>query len=582
MHETTAGPDIIFFPYVRGIAEHASYIRKQLLARRGSDFLLAIDLPHGLEANILKAVKRLPKISLIIDTLKRGIPVVPTCGSIEAVRTFLETGYEMEFIDTSLPVCGNFGDLRRFSEYCREFGQKDVIGRAEEYGLDLNGLLFGRGGQTGRPLPSFMHLSGSVPDILTRQYSPADSPYMEARHRFMAMRINALRKEKQMDIVVVCDAGNVSAVQHYLKEPSPEFDDSFVLDTITCRVREEDIVRISPEIPFFMHHYEIFRNQEWSREHWLQELLAGMEPVPGSLLVEQILQYSRNLALTDGQLYPGLYNLLAAAKYCAGDAYALKLLERASSYPGADQDSNCRIRSCYDYNMRPLADTRVLELKADLGRMPAWAVSQGKCVPPPKRNPPPFGVIHFTRTGESLHNEKRFMRYLKHRFPYLEPTNEFVIEEFSCGLKDGIDERETLRHTFQDRIFVKERRYENTAVYVVDFGGSPTWAVYFDTQYHMVGAARRYDNATHAWVCFAAFLSPPKPMDQLLQDIDLTNPRASCIEMALEYSDHVFLFTDKEKRPLSRDERSPHVKLFDLQRLPLELSEAMRWFHLAV
>jgi hypothetical protein len=93
-------------------------------------------------------------------------------------------------------------------------------------------------------------------------------------------------------------------VQHYLKEPSPEFDDSFVLDTITCRVREEDIVRISPEIPFFMHHYEIFRNQEWSREHWLQELLAGMEPVPGSLLVEQILQYSRNLALTDGQLYP--------------------------------------------------------------------------------------------------------------------------------------------------------------------------------------------------------------------------------------------------------------------------------------
>lgn len=581
MHETDSHSRLDFIPYVQGIAEHASSVRNTLKEREGNDFFLAVDLPSGLESQVLKAVKRLPRISLIVDTLKRAIPIVPTCGSIEAVRTFLETGVEMEFIDTSLPVCGKFEDLRRFSEYCREFGQKDVIGEAEEYGLDLKGLLFGDGDQSGQSLPAFMHLRGSAPDILTRQYTPADSPYMEARQRFMAMRINALRTEKQMDIIVVCDARNVSAVQHYLKEPSPVFDDSCVLDTVTCRVREDDIIRMSPEIPFFMHHYEIFRDQEWSREHWLQELLAGMEPVPGCLPAGQILHYSRNLALTDGQLYPGLYNLLAAAKYCAGDAYALQLLERASSYPGADQDSNCTIRFCYDYNMSPLGDARVLELRSDLGRIPAWALHGSKNRPDQVQNPLLFGTFHFTRTQESLHDEKHFMRYLKHRFPNLEPNDEFMVEEFSCGLKDGIDERETLRHTFQERIFVKERTYDNTAVYVVDFGGSPTWTVYFDTQYHMVGAARRHGETTHTWVCFAAFLSPPKPMEQLLQDIDLSNPRASCIEMALEYTDHVYLFTDKEKRPLSRSERSSKVQILGLNVFPSDLSEAMRWFHVA-
>ncbi len=581
MYKEKDSSNPIFIPYVQGIAEHARHVRKQLLERQGNDFLLAIDLPNGLENQILKAVKRLPKISLIVDTLKRGIPVVPTCGSIEAVRTFLETGMEMKFIDTSLPVCGKFEDLRRFSEYCREFGQKEVIGRAEEYGIDLNALLFGSGTHQEVPSPHFKHLSGDQERHLIQQYAPLDSPYMEARQRYMAMRLQALQREYDMDIVAVCDARNVGAIQHYLHEPSPEFDDSFILDTVTCRVKEHDIVRMCPEIPFFMHHYEIFRHQGWSREHWLQELIGGMDPSPGCLPARNILQFSRNLALTDGQLYPGMYNLLAAAKHCAGDGFALRLYERAASYPGADQDSNCEIKFCYDYNLNPLEDTRILEIRVDLNRTPEWLCDHRDGPSHRRRHPPPFGVFQFTRTAQSLQYEKNFMRYMKRRFPYLEPNDEFTVEEFSCGLKDGIDERETIRHTFQDRIYVKERQYENTAVYVVDFGDIPTWSVYFDTNYHMVGAARRQDATTHTWVCFTAFLNPPRPMEELLCEVDLTNPRGSCLDLAMEYADHVFLFTDEAKRPLTKNERSPKVRVFDLDLLPWNLREAMRWFHVA-
>lgn len=572
-------PELTFVPYVKGIAEHASHVRKVLREREGSDFILAIDLPHGLEDPLLKAVKRLPRISILVDKLWRAIPVIPTCGSIEAVRTFLQTGIDFEFIDTSLPICGKFDEWRRFSEYCREFGQKEVIAKAHECGINLNELLFGSGERFHSPQPPFMHTQFG--DHLIHQYSPADTPYMEARQRFMAMRLQKLLEGNDMDVVAVCDIRNLAAVQQYLHEPSPEFDDSYIFDTITCRVKEEDIVKISPEIPFFIHHYEIFRDQEWSREYWLQELLTGMEPAPEGLSTRDIYRYSRNLALTDGQFFPGLYNLLAAAKYCAGDSFALRLLERASSYPGADQDSNCEIRWYCDYNLNPLGDARVLELRDEINCTATWLHDDKGGRAHRKRHTPPMGVFHFKRTTDSLQHERNFMRYLKQCFQHLQPLDDYIVEEFSSGLKDGIDERETLRHTFQDRIFVKERRFENTSAYVVDFGETPTWGVYFDTQYHMVGAARRQDSTTHTWVCFAAFLSPPRPMEQLLGDVDLMNPRASCLELALEYTDHVFLFTDKEKRPLTTVERSPGVEALDIKILPWELREEMRWFHVA-
>lgn len=573
-------PELRFIPYIRGISEHASVVRRALREQERDNFILAVDLPRGLETRILQAVKKLPRIHVIVDTLGRAVPILPTCGSIEAVRTFLETGADMEFIDTSLPICGQFEEWRRFSEYCREFGQDDVIARAEEYGIDLQGLLDGRDGRGSPPPPHFQHLTGASVRSVMNQSHPGDFPYLEARQRFMAMRLQALKKQG-MTILAVCDVHNIAAVQQYLAEPSPTFDDTFRFDTVTCRVKEDDIIRISPEIPFFMHHYEIFRDQEWSREHWLQELLIGMEPAPDILQAQDILKYSRNLALTDGQIYPGLYNLLAAAKYCAGDAVAIRLMEQAASYPGADRDSNCIIRFFSDYNLNPLGDARVLELKDDLSRSTAWRAGNPRGRITARRRQQSLGVFRFTRTPESLQHERQFMHHLGNRFRNFQPRDEFRIEEFSCGLKDGIDARETLRRFAEDRIYVRDQTYENTAAYVVDFGEIPTWSVYFDTQYHMVGAARRRDAGTHTWVCFTAFLRPPVPMVQLLNDVDLMHPRESCLQIALEHADRVFLFTDTQKRPLTAAERSPGVQVLDIRALPEHLREAMRCFHVA-
>jgi hypothetical protein len=173
------------------------------------------------------------------------------------------------------------------------------------------------------------------------------------------------------------------------------------------------------------------------------------------------------------------------------------------------------------------------------------------------------------------------MRYLEQRYVSRSPSETWSVEEFASGLKDGIDCRESLRPRRVPALYVREQARVNTAAYVVDFGDVPTWRVYFDTAYHMIGAARRQDAGTHTWVSFAAFLSPRKSMEELIDEVDLKNPRESCLGIALAYADHIFLFTDTAKRPLRDDERSPRVRVIDLQALPWALRESMRWFSVA-
>jgi hypothetical protein len=267
---------------------------------------------------------------------------------------------------------------------------------------------------------------------------------------------------------------------------------------------------------------------------------------------------------------------VTAAKLCAGDDYAASVLERAQKYPYDDPDSNCRVQEFFTWDFER-SEARTITLRPS--GSPDWLKQEGEG--PGKKPPVLWGIFHFTRTYPSLAAERDFMRYLEQHYVSQRPSESFKIEEFTAGLKDGIDCRESLRPRRVPALYVREQARVNTAAYVVDFGDVPTWRVYFDTAYHMVGAARRQDAGTHTWVSFAAFLSPRKPMEELIDEVDLKNPRESCLDIALDQADHVFLFTDTAKRPLPKDEISSRIRVFDLQALPGALRESMRWFSVA-
>ncbi len=559
--------------YVRGIPEFADEVRKTFKALEGKDFVLAVDLPHGLEMEVLRAVKRLPKPTLLLDPLKRGILVIPSCAAIEAVRSFLYQGCDYHFIDASLPVSSSPGDWRRFAEYCKEFGQDHVFERSEEYGIDISSLVLEKPGQpVARP---FLHIAGHIGSTTYSELlPPVLSQYFEARQHTMAMHLHRLL-DQDREVMFVCSERHLGRVMEFLKEPAEPFDDPVRLPVIPCRLRPGDLAKVSPEIPWFVGLYERWRTEGFSRRDALIDLLAG-EGDDNVHRISTVFTYAMNLALSEAQVYPDLFSLITAAQLCAGDDYAFSVLERAQRYPYDDPESNCQVREFFTWDFER-TEPRPIPLHPS--RSPDWLKQGGEG--PGKKPPVPWGIFHFTRTLPSLAAEREFMRYLERRYVSKRPSESFRVEEFTAGLRDGIDCQESLRPRPVPTLYVREQAMVNTAAYVVDFGDVPTWQVYFDSVYHMVGAARRRDASTHTWVCFVAFLSPPKPMEELIDGVDLKNPRESCLDIALAHADHVFLFTDTTNRPLPKDAVSSRVRVIDLQVLPRALRESMRWFHVA-
>ena len=561
-------------PYIRGVPEYAVEVRKKFRELEGRDFLLAVDLPHGLESEVMKAVKNLPKASLIIDTLKRGVLVIPSCASVEAVRSFLETGTDCYFIDASLPITGRMEEWRRFVELCREFGSKEIIERAEEYGIDLSALLQkDLDKPPDLPLP-FMHIVGNLGiSAFTGLTSPTISEYLEARQRYMAMRLQELI-ESEMDIVFVCSLRHYEKVMEFLNEPVPRFDDSFRLPTVTCRIKEEDLQKISPEIPYFVSLYELWREEGFSRREALFNLFTARNEDRMNQ-VHDAYHYSMNLALTDGQLYPDLFNIITSAKYAGDNTYAKDVLEKASGYPYADKESNCRIWSWVNYDFETNPDRTIT---IETGEQPDWSGGGGRRR---KKNPPPLSdLFNFVRTAESREAELEFMHYLRKRYVSLKPSGNFASEEFQSGFKDGLDCRTTLRYRPFHKVYISEQELENHAAYVVNYGGEPTWRAYFDTHYSLVGAASRVSKNCRNWVCFAAFLHPPVKIKNYIHDIDICQPIVSCLNLALKHSDQVHLFTDTfEDKDLFRQDMH-RIRIHALSRIPTAIREPMRWFYI--
>src|ERR1035438_3594641 len=99
-----------YFPVVPGRMEFAIVVREAILRDRPQ--VVAVELPSTLESSYLWAVRRLPQISVIFyaddnqsvekDDQAIYVPVEPCDPFTEAIRTALEIGAQVEFIDPDL------------------------------------------------------------------------------------------------------------------------------------------------------------------------------------------------------------------------------------------------------------------------------------------------------------------------------------------------------------------------------------------------------------------------------------------------------------------------------------------------
>lgn len=518
---------LITLPYVKGVPEYAMGFLDKISQLEGEKFVVAVDLPDGLEKKIRKAVRKLPRISLIVDDMGRAIPIIPTDAAIEAVRTSMEYGYQIHFLDAGMPV-----------------PKKKFIG-----------------------IEKFYHL---VDRMGVEEYSQLLQPYkveyQDVRDNYMAFGLKELL-EKDQNVVFLCDIRHYQNVLKLLENPT-DYGCGYLGSTITCKVTEKDVWKISQEIPFIMSIYENNR-KGFNRQNAILKLYRD-----GNINLEliEVYRYVRNLALTDGQLYPDLYNLIAAAKYVKDDEYAYKILKRSEKYPFSYLESNCKISRGYlSYDLDPLPGQRVLKIKKKL-KLGSEFVNKKKI------ESSGFFIRRFKRTSEYLKTEREFARYLRNNFFYLVPTEEYHIEEFQSGLGDGIAIRESVRYNYMDKIYIKEDLMINNTAYVVEFDTECNSSIFFDTQNYCVGTATSQLDE-YNWSCFTILPdSLDEKIEQILFEVSTLDPLGSCIKVAQKYSDFTYVFTDHPEQLENKKLDKKNIKILPLNRIPPKLRDDMQTF----
>ena len=597
-------------PYVPGLAEYAAQVRKEILKRKNSDFTLAIDLPHGLENQVMTAVKMLPKVSVIVDQLFRGIPIIPTSAPVEAVRSFQESGIEMRFIDTSLPVTGNLDDYRYFTDQCHLSGVGTVLKNAEYYGISPKDILrlWVESIEGNKSSAGFNH----VPDLVmnqvqARKFDDRISPYLQTRLQYMAIQLRELLRQ-DIDVVLVCSISHVNGILHFLETPLEPVDDRFIVPSKICALGEEDIYKISPEVPFFMYLYELYRDTPIEREKWISDVYCGTDrkEIPVDTL-RGTHQFGYNLALTDKEFYPDIFNLVAAAKYCVDDNYAVRVFQKLKSYPPNERTaSECIVKNLHDYNFMPLGNRRSLTLTvSSIYDSTETGKIRNKIFRPPRS----MYYSRWARTPSSLQAELDFMKYMKSRFTALrESSEDYCVQEFSSGFHDGIDIRETIRNKPFNKIYVRKPAVENCVAYIIDYrtaaipvhlkepssdkkSGSIQISldnrsrycrskIFFDKNYSWVGLSSFYDKhyINGVMVAFAGVNDDPIPM---MDELSYSRPLESAVKIGKKYAKQVFVFTNSPEEIAMSISDKKHVQVLPCTAIPPVIYEKMREFDIS-
>jgi hypothetical protein len=174
-------------------------------------------------------------------------------------------------------------------------------------------------------------------------------------------------------------------------------------------------------------------------------------------LLRQCLKYIRNLTLFERRFTPDLYNIITAAKQTAGDQYALHVAEAAREYPYVD-----------DLDLPPI------HLSIGRGRLPDGDIVRlvSRLPGPPlvwrglklQRRPDrqerqqwrmqwnPFSQCSWPPEDKAIED---FRAHVFDRARAVMGADLARTEPFTTSILDGIDIRDTLRHWYEDKIYVK-------------------------------------------------------------------------------------------------------------------------------
>ena len=438
------------FPSVRGNAAWSKALREILLKEDFDSY--ALELPEGSQSLIQMGVEKLPELSLVLfqeqDELAY-IPIDPCDSIIEVIR---QVAYDkIEFI---LP---EFIPHFEESPWLPDSNVIKSISTHEYQALCT---------------PVFRKIN---------DYSISPELAKEALYQFDRLRAISQKHDNVLwvgyprtyDLLLRCFE-NVSFIQTLEKlakqNQTPQYSPKLTWHLINS---DQSYFALG-ELPFYSGIIEKNRLDPFAeipdlpeliKELWIQtrwQFLEGESEhrkVP-TAKIQRALQYLRNLAWVDGQLSPGLMDIVEAAKGVFGDTFAAKVLEAAKYYPFFDpmsEDSKIELRPNGLIHPIYKEDKKARNIFRDTTLQ--WRQIELRPEPPKEKKKnwryswDPSQMCSHLPEDHKIEQFNQAVRSAAMRTLNEELTKS---EPFSSSMKDGLDIRATLRNWHSGDIYVKE------------------------------------------------------------------------------------------------------------------------------
>jgi hypothetical protein len=425
-----------YFPCVPGKLEFAIEVRQAIL--RTKPQVVAVELPTTLRDAYLRAVERLPEISVILysdeheDDRAIYVPVEPADPFTEAIRTAREIGAEIVFADPDAGERPHLPDdypdtyalrhipLEKYVEAYRLWPQP----RSDSIAAHAAGIAWKLQGCD--PLAQvFVVVSLNLLD-----------PVLDAMEQPQAQPMARLRRQGLQVLNPHPDClAEITVEYPYLQDRYESFRLAMAENETVDRRRVQ---------------FAIFREAEKTYEanagervaHWQRRLLA---------------RYTRNLAIVSRELAARIFDITVAARSVVDDNYAWEVWEAANRYP--HQKAETGLPTVKISGEEVWLNTKMMRLRR---RLPSKKRRLRPVGLKPRKKEKVPGEWASQLNGASICSYppedlviEDYGRFLKKKGKSILSEERSNSEPFTTSLLDGIDIRETIRNWHKGQIYVR-------------------------------------------------------------------------------------------------------------------------------
>lgn len=425
--------NIYAIPVVHYNMEMAAQVR--LAFERFKPDCVAVELAETMQLRLLHAASRLPDISVVIAYDSTHQPLYYMCepcdAAFEGLRSALEAQIPAFCIDLDVDYYPDMRDVVPDPYAIQRIGMKNYF---ECYEKAAHGT------------------------------ASTKNPIDIDREMYMAKRL----KELSLSYERVLFIGGMSHMQNILKLSERQHFPSqrhAQRDTIElCTLNHDSCREVLAECGWISKHYEEYRHDPELFPPDRQRLIYSLfkeasfayikntgNTFPGYHL-RNLMKFVRNYALIRNQLMPDLFQILSAAKGCVDHNYAYEVWALATEYPHL---RNVDGLPELDLSVEDIwKNSKVLRFHLKQpGRKDLGFKQRSKDRSKFRFKPPgPFTICSYPPQDLVVEN---FGNFLKKKGTQILTEESSRTLPFSVSIEDGLDLRETIRHWYEKKLYVK-------------------------------------------------------------------------------------------------------------------------------